>query len=121
MEFLLNTTLIEQFPNVFLRLNSLIVNYNLEVIFMLIFLFSTEIFAIQKKSLYAIIISFLAVGIYLYQWKIYQYPLFNDPYEEFIYAIKHTQLTSLRHSVTYISLILLPVLLGFLSIELKKK
>lgn len=121
MIFLMNQTLIEQFSKPFLRLNLLIFNYDLKNIFMFVFLFSTGFFSVRKRSLFAIIISLLAIGIYSYQSMEYQYPLFNDPYEEVVYAIKHNQLTSLRHALTYISLLILPVFLGFLSIEFKKE
>lgn len=121
MIFLMNQTLIEQFSESFFRLSLLIDTYDLKNIFMLVFLFSVGIFSFRKRSLFAIIISLLAIGIYSYQWMGYQYPLFNDPYEEVVYAIKHNQLTSLRYALTYISLLILPVFLGFLSIEFKNE
>ncbi|KFZ25702.1 MAG: hypothetical protein KQ78_02078 [Candidatus Izimaplasma bacterium HR2] len=121
MIFFMNQTLIHNFSRAFFRLNLLIVNYDFKSIFMLVFFVSTGILAVRKRSLFAIIVSLIAIGIYLYQWRVYQYPLFNDPFEEVVYAIEHNQLTSLRYSLTYISLLILPIFLGFLSLELKKE
>jgi len=103
-----------------IELYGIYIPYDLDVIFILVFLISIVFLELKQKSIYSILLLIIGIGIYFYQIKFYQYPLRNDVYEEFAYALRHSQFTSLRYALTYMLLLLSPIYLGFLSLIWKK-
>jgi hypothetical protein len=96
-------------------------NYNLVLIGKFILLGSFVYYGIKNHSITAVVLTVLAIGIYSYLQYGYSYPLTSDPYEEFVFAFKYQQYTSLTYASTNILLMLSPVFLGFLSLGYQKK
>lgn len=90
-------------------------------IFMYVFLISISILGLKKRSIYSIILPIIGLGIFYYQLNYYHYPLMNDVYEEIGFSIRNSQFTSLRFALTYATLLLSPIFLGFLSLVLEQK